>query len=185
MYIHLLILKVWDTCMTLPCITSWTLSKLTTPLFVRYPYNKQRTTLCYINAPRVTQSKTRHVFVKHGCPRWQQSKKNMASPIFRPCPSPRGTWCEWSVRNPKMNLQSRFGYCIITQTLNIALCKRDGITDRQTDRQTEDPITRCPRRTFHTDTQTDRHTCWTKWSQCNGERPKNIYYSQERTMRAH
>ena len=32
-----------------------------------------------------------------------------------------------------MNLQSKFGYCNITQTLNIALCKRDGITDRQTD----------------------------------------------------
>ena len=52
-----------------------------------------------------------------------------------------------------MNLQSKFGYCIITQTLNIALfCKRDGITDRQMDRQTygwtEDPITRCPWRTF-------------------------------------
>ena len=36
-----------------------------------------------------------------------------------------------------MNLQSKFGYCIITQTLNIALCKRDGITDRQTDGQTD------------------------------------------------
>ena len=34
-----------------------------------------------------------------------------------------------------MNLQSKFGYCITTQTLNIALCKRDGITDRQTDDQ--------------------------------------------------
>ena len=51
-----------------------------------------------------------------------------------------------------MNLQSKFGYCIITQTLNIALCKRDGITDRQTDKRTgrrkDSPITRCPRRTF-------------------------------------
>ena len=36
-----------------------------------------------------------------------------------------------------MNLQSKFGYCIITQTLNIALCKRDGITDRQPDGQTD------------------------------------------------
>ena len=55
-----------------------------------------------------------------------------------------------------MDLQSKFGYCITTQTLNIALClKWDGITDRQTDgrtdrqtRRTDDPITRCPRRTF-------------------------------------
>ena len=47
-----------------------------------------------------------------------------------------------------MNLQSKFGYCVITQTLNTALCKQDGIIDRQTNRQTDDPITRCPRRTF-------------------------------------
>ena len=42
-----------------------------------------------------------------------------------------------------MNLQSKFGYCIITQTLDIALCKckRDGITDGQTDRQMDDPNT--------------------------------------------
>ena len=52
------------------------------------------------------------------------------------------------VWNPYMNLQSKFGYCITTKTLNIALCKRDGITDRQTGRQTDDPITRCPRLTF-------------------------------------
>ena len=38
----------------------------------------------------------------------------------------------------------KFGNCIITQTLNIAFCKRDGFTDRHTD----NPITRCPRRTF-------------------------------------
>ena len=38
-----------------------------------------------------------------------------------------------------MNLQSKVGYYIITQTLNIALyiCKQDGITDRQTDGQTD------------------------------------------------
>ena len=42
-----------------------------------------------------------------------------------------------------MNLQSKFGYFIINQTLHFVF-KRDGITDRRTD----DPITRCPRRTF-------------------------------------
>ena len=47
-----------------------------------------------------------------------------------------------------MNLQSKFGYCIITQTLNITLCKRDAITDRQTEGHSDDPITRCPPRTF-------------------------------------
>ena len=68
--------------------------------------------------------KTRHVFVKHGCPRRQQSQ-NMAkiskSYILNP-PTPRVMWCKWGVRNPYMNLQSKIGYCIITQTLNIALC---------------------------------------------------------------
>ena len=42
-------------------------------------------------------------------------------------------------------MKSKLGYCIITQTLNIALCKWDKIMDRQTD----DPITRCPQGTFH------------------------------------
>ena len=45
-----------------------------------------------------------------------------------------------------MKLQSHFGYCIITQTLNIALCKRDGIKDKQADGRTDDPITRCLQR---------------------------------------
>ena len=89
---------------------------------------------------KVTRS-TRHVFVKHGCPRRQQSL-NMAkiskSYILTP-PHPRGMGCHRSVRNPLMNLQSKFGYCIITQTLNFALClKRDyRQTDRQTNKQTD------------------------------------------------
>ena len=53
-----------------------------------------------------------------------------------------------------MNLQSKFGYFIITQTLSIALCKQNRVTDRQTDgwtdrqtdgrrdKQTDNPITR-------------------------------------------
>ena len=98
--------------------------------------------------------KTRHVFVKHGCPRRQQSQ-NMAkiskSYILTP-PTPRGMGCQWSVRNPWMNLKSKFGYCMTTQTLNVALClqagrnygQTDKWTDRQTDGQTDDPITRCP-----------------------------------------
>ena len=55
-----------------------------------------------------------------------------------------------------MNLVSKFVYCIINhwQTLNIALCKRDGITERQTYGQTNgltdgQTITRCSRLTFH------------------------------------
>ena len=44
-----------------------------------------------------------------------------------------------------MYLQSKFGYCIITQALNIALCKQDGITDRRTDGQSDYLI---PQQTF-------------------------------------
>ena len=86
------------------------------------------------------QVRTRHVFVKHGCPRWQQNP-NMAKslcPKFWTRPTPRGMGCQWSVRNPWMHLQSKFGYCMTIQTLNIALClsagRNYGLTDRQTDR---------------------------------------------------
>ena len=48
-----------------------------------------------------------------------------------------------------MNSQSKFGYCIITQTLNIALYLKAGRNYGRTDKRTDDPITRCPQRTFH------------------------------------
>ena len=87
------------------------------------------------------------------------NKVNMAkslSPKFWPHPTPRGMWCQWGVSNPKMNLQSKFGYCITTQTLIIALFiearrnyrQMDKQTDGHTDGRTDDPITRCPRQTF-------------------------------------
>ena len=41
-----------------------------------------------------------------------------------------------------MNLQFKFGYCIFTQTLIIGLCKRDRITDRQTDGQKDERTVR-------------------------------------------
>ena len=86
------------------------------------------------------------VFMKHGCPRRQQNQ-NMAkslSPTFWPHPIPWDMWCQWSVSNHEMSLQSKFSKCIITQTLNIALCKRDRIMDKQTDNL----IQRCPLWTF-------------------------------------
>ena len=90
---------------------------------------------------------TRHVFVKHGCPQRQQSQniaKMCESYILTP-PHPRGMWCQWSVRNPLMNLPSKFGFCIIIQTdqslIYCTVCKQDGITDirsdKRTDRQTD------------------------------------------------
>ena len=65
---------------------------------------------------------TRHVFVKHRCPRRQQSQnmsKIFKSYILTP-PHPRGMGCQWSVRNLKMNLLSLFGYSIFIQTLIIS-----------------------------------------------------------------
>ena len=100
------------------------------------------------------------MFVKHGCPRRQQSQ-NMAkiskSYILTPT-HPQGrvmsVKCEEAIDEPTVQVW----FSITTQTLNITLCscKWDGITDRRTngqtdgrtDGQTDDPITRCPRRTF-------------------------------------
>ena len=45
--------------------------------------------------------------------------------------------CQGSVSNPKMNLQSIFGNCIITQTLNIALWMREEMMDGRTYRQSD------------------------------------------------
>ena len=98
---------------------------------------------------------TRHVFVKHGCPRRQQSQiwQKSLSPIFWPAPSPgachaRKMWGtnKWTY-SPSLVTISSSKLCILH-----FVCNRDGITDRQTDkrtdRRTDDPITRCSRRTF-------------------------------------
>ena len=89
-----------------------------------------------------SRRRTRHVFVKQGCP-WRQQSQNMAkiskSYIFLPRPTPSGMGCQRSVRNTIDEftiLQSKFAYCIITKTLSIALCKRDRITDGWTDKWT-------------------------------------------------
>ena len=102
------------------------------------------------------------MFVKHGYP-WRNKVKiwqKSLSPTFWPRPTPRSMGCHWSVRNPWMNLQSKFGYCIITQTLIIGLCfyagrnygqtnrQTDGGTDGRTNWQMDNPITRYPRQTF-------------------------------------
>ena len=92
-------------------------------------------------------------------PRQQQSQ-NMAN-ISKPyILTPRGAWDVSEVWGSNRWTYSPSLLLIINywQTLNFALCKRDGITDRQTYRQTNgltdgqidgQTITRCPRRTFH------------------------------------
>ena len=69
---------------------------------------------------------------------WQKS----LSPTFWLHPTPRGMWCQWSVRNPYMNLQ----YMLVTVS-SPKLSIVSG-TDLRADKLTYDPITRCPRRTF-------------------------------------
>ena len=103
--------------------------------------------------PSVT---TRHVFVKHGCPRRQQSR-NMAkiskSYILTP-PHPQGhvmsVKCEQPIDELTVQVwllyhNPNFKYC----TLFVSETGRNyGRTNRQTDGWTDDPNTRCPRRTF-------------------------------------
>ena len=97
--------------------------------------------------------KTRHVFVKHGCPRRQQSL-NMAkiskSYILVP-PHPQGQVISEKCDEPigELTVQvwllyhhHNFKYC----TLFVSGTELQ--TNRRTNRQTDDPITRCPRRTF-------------------------------------
>ena len=50
---------------------------------------------------------------------WQKSLSK--SYILAP-PHPQGHVMSVKCEKPKMNLQSKFGYCMTTQTLNIALC---------------------------------------------------------------
>ena len=56
------------------------------------------------------------MFVKHECSRWQKKSKNLL--VLYP---PQGMWYKWGVSNSYMNLQSKFGNCITTQSLIIAL----------------------------------------------------------------
>ena len=87
--------------------------------------------------------KTRHVFVKHGCPRRQQSR-NMAkiskSYILTP-PHPQGhvmsVKCEQPIDELTVQVwllyhNPNFKYC----TLFVSGTGRDGITDGQTDKRT-------------------------------------------------
>ena len=81
---------------------------------------------------------TRHVFVKHGCPRRQQSQ-NIAkiSYILTP-PHPQGHVMSVKYEEPidELTVQVWLLYDHPNLILHF-VCKRDGITTRRTDRQTE------------------------------------------------
>ena len=92
--------------------------------------------------------------MKHGCPRQQQSwniAKISKSYILTP-PHSQGHVMSVKCEEPIDEVIVQVWLLYHNPNFNIALCKWDGITDRQThkrtDRQTDDPITRCPRQTF-------------------------------------
>ena len=100
---------------------------------------------------------TRHVFVKHGCPQRQQSQ-NMAkiskSYILTP-PHPQEQ--VMSVKGAEPIDEVKVQVWLLYHHPNFKYCSlfvsgtelhTDGQTHRRTDRQTDDPITRCLRRTF-------------------------------------
>ena len=108
---------------------------------------------------------TRHVFVKHRCPRRQQSQ-NMSKiswVLHSDSAPPQGHGMSVKCEEPLNELtvqvwlpflHSNFNYW--TLFVRGTYLRIDGQTHRQTDRRTgkrtdgrtDDPITRCPRRTF-------------------------------------
>ena len=81
---------------------------------------------------------SRLVFVKPGCTGGKQIKIWQNS-LLTPPPWPQGQVMSVKWEEPIDKLTVQFGDCIINQTLNIALCKRDGITDRRTIRLLDAP----------------------------------------------
>ena len=55
------------------------------------------------------------MFVKQSDAPQAATKWKSKSTTFWPNPVPKGMWCQWSVSNPKMNLQSNIGNCMSNQ----------------------------------------------------------------------
>ena len=121
-------------------------------------FNNTWTRWAHTSSAQVTL--TRHLFVKHGCPRQQQSHtmaKISKSYIFTP-PHPQGhvMSVKWEQSLDELTVQvwllydhPNFKYCtLFTNGAELRTDGRtDGRTDKQTHRRTDDPNTRCPRRT--------------------------------------
>ena len=82
-----------------------------------------------------SKRKLDNLFVKHGCPRQQQSQNTakISKSYILTLPDPQGHVMSVKCEEPIDELTVQVCTVWITQTLNIALCKRDRITDRQTD----------------------------------------------------
>ena len=96
---------------------------------------------------------TRHVFVKHGCPRRQQSQtmaKISKSYILTP-PQPQGHVMSVKCEQPLDKLTVQVWLLYDHQNFKeftLFISGTELRTDGQTDGRTDDPNTRCPRRTF-------------------------------------
>ena len=91
------------------------------------------------------------LFVKHGCPRQQQSKYGKNLRVILTLPHPQGHVMSVKCEEPidALTVQvwllyhyPNFKYCTLFES------GMELRTDGQTDGQTDDPITRCPRWTF-------------------------------------
>ena len=94
-------------------------------------------------------SATTHVFVKHRCPRRQQSRymaKISKSYILIP-PHPQGHVMSVKCEEPIDELTVQVWFLYHHPNFKYCTLFVSG-TELRTDRRTDDPITRCPRRTF-------------------------------------
>ena len=105
----------------------------------------------------VPSKKTRHVFVKHGCPRRQQSQimAKISKSYILTQPHPHGhvmsVKCEEPIDELTVQVWLLYHHPNLkywTLFVSGTELQTDGWTDGQTDGQTDDPNTRCPRRTF-------------------------------------
>ena len=105
---------------------------------------------------QVTFCSTRHMLVKYGCPGSNRVKIWQTSPIPTfSNPPPPGGWGVSEVRgsnrwtySPSLFTVSSTKFSILHVVSGTEL-RTDRQTNGRTDRRTEDPITRCSRRTFH------------------------------------
>ena len=95
------------------------------------------------------EDQTRHVFVKHGCP-WRQQSQNMAKNLqvlYLTSPQSQGNGMSVKCEDPIDELTVQVWLLYDHPNFNYWTLFVSG-TELQTDGWTNDPITRCPRRTF-------------------------------------
>ena len=96
---------------------------------------------------------TRHVFVKHGCPRRQpshniaKSSKSYILTLSHSQGHVMSVKCEEPIDEATVQVWFLYHHPNF-KYFTLFVCRTELRTNRRTDRRTDDPITRCPRRTF-------------------------------------